>query len=59
MNMIGYIRRQKHIKYVEEYVTEMRNRVVSRACLYGNTDVIERDLYLKYNEYLKELRKKS
>ena len=59
MNVIGYIRRQRHIRYVEDYVTEMRSRVVSRACLYGNTDVTERDLYLKYNEYLKELRKKS
>tara|TARA_Y100001938_G_C7914832_1_gene341432 strand:- start:404 stop:610 length:207 start_codon:yes stop_codon:yes gene_type:complete len=55
-NLGSFLRRKKHIQYVESYVTQMRSRVCAQACLYGNIDESARDLYLKYNEYLKQLR---
>ena len=55
-NLGGFLRRKKHIQYVESYVTQMRSRVCAQACLYGNIDEKARDLYLKYNEYLIKLK---
>tara|TARA_B100000575_G_scaffold203447_1_gene165074 strand:+ start:456 stop:716 length:261 start_codon:yes stop_codon:yes gene_type:complete len=58
MKKIGaYLRKQKHKSYVEKVVTEMRGKVCSQAIMYGNVDRTTRDLFLKYNEYLKNLSK--
>jgi hypothetical protein len=51
----GYIRKLKHKRYVEKIVTEMRGKVCSQAIMYGSSDVVTRNLYLKYNAYLKKL----
>ena len=51
----GYIRKLRHKRYVEDMVTTMRGRVCKQAILYGNVDKRTRELYLKYNEYLKKL----
>ena len=55
----AFIRRRKHIQYVESYVTHMRGKVASQAIMYGNVDEKTRDIFLKYNSYLIELRKKD
>jgi len=55
----AYIRRTRHIRYVEAYVTHMRGKVASQAIMYGVVDNQTRDLFLKYNSYLVELRKKD
>tara|TARA_Y100000389_G_C17053585_1_gene313953 strand:+ start:94 stop:285 length:192 start_codon:yes stop_codon:yes gene_type:complete len=59
-NKLGaYIRRRRHITYVESYVTKLRSKVASQAIMYGVVDKRTRDLFLKYNSYLIELRKKD
>ena len=56
MSKIGkYIRTKKHTSYVEKYVVELRNQLISQVCLHGAVDVNTRRLYLKYNNRLKEL----
>ena len=56
MRKLGrYIRKLRHKRYVEDMVTTMRGRVCKQAILYGNVDKRTRELYLKYNEYLKKL----
>ena len=58
MSKIGkYIRTKKHTSYVEKYVVELRNQLISQVCLHGAVDVNTRILYLKYNNHLKELNK--
>ena len=53
-----YLRYKKHIAYVEKQTLELRNSICRQAVLYGNVDKITRTLFLKYNEYLKQLYKK-
>ncbi len=56
MRKLGrYIRKLRHKRYVEDMVTTMRGRVCKQAILYGVVDKRTRELYLKYNEYLKKL----
>lgn len=54
--MMKYLRKRKHLKYVESYVTEFRSKICSQACLYGKCDPVDRTLFLKYNDYLIKLR---
>ena len=49
------LRKIKHVRYVESYVTELRGKICSQACLYGSIDTKTRDLFLKYNDYLIKL----
>ncbi len=51
----AYIRKLKHKRFVEKNVTMMRGRVCKQAILYGVVDKRTRELYLKYNGYLKKL----
>ena len=51
-----YSRYKRHVSYVEKRVLELRSKICSQACLYGSVDTYTRDMYLKYNEYLKTLR---
>ena len=53
-----YLRYKRHIAYVEKQTLELRNSICRQAVLYGNVDKITRTLFLKYNEYLKQLYKK-
>ena len=57
--MIKLLRKIKHIRYVESYVTELRGKICSQACLYGSVDGKTRDLFLKYNDYLIKLRNEN
>lgn len=58
MRRLGrYIRRLRHKKYVEAYVTQMRSQVASQAIMYGVVDKRTRELFLKYNDYLVKLNK--
>ena len=50
-----YIRKLRHKRYVEDMVITMRGRVCKQAILYGNVDKRTRELYLKFNEYLRKL----
>ncbi len=55
---LGYIRRIQHIKYVEQMVVERRSKVISSALMYGKVNSIDRELFIKYNDYLMQLRSK-
>lgn len=54
-----YLRKRRHLKYVESYVTEFRSKICSQACLYGESDPVDRALFLKYNDYLIKLRNEN
>ncbi len=51
-----YLRYKRHVNYVESRVVELRNQICQQAVMYGSVDNLTRDLFLKYNEYLKLLR---
>ena len=51
-----YLRYKKHVSYVESRVVQLRSNICKQAALYGNVNDITRELYLKYNNYLKLLR---
>jgi hypothetical protein len=55
---IPYIRKQQHIKYVEQCVIKQRDQIMKSAILYGRVDSVSRELFLKYNEYLIKLKQK-
>lgn len=51
-----YLRYKKHVHYVENRCMILRNSICRQACKYGNVDKVTRELYLKYNNYLRLLR---
>jgi len=51
-----YLRYKRHVSYVESRVVQLRSNICKQAVLYGNVSNITRELYLKYNDYLKLLR---
>ena len=51
-----YLKYKRHISYVESRVVELRASICKQAVLYGTVDNLTRDLFLKYNNYLKLLR---
>ena len=55
---LGYIRKIQHVKYVEQMVVERRGKVISSALMYGKVNSIDRELFIKYNDYLMQLRSK-
>ena len=55
---IPYIRKIQHIKYVEACVIKQRDRIMKSVVMYGNVDSVDRELFLKYNEYLIKLKQK-
>jgi len=50
-----YLRKKRHVLYVEKRVVELRGEICQQAVLYGTVDISIRELYLKYNKYLVEL----
>ena len=54
-----YLRKKRHVLYVEKRVVELRGDICQQAVLYGTVDISIRELYLKYNEYLVELTNKA
>ncbi len=54
-----YLRFKNHISYVEKSTVELRSKICVEACLNGQVDETKRALYLKYNQYLVELRNKK
>ena len=50
-----YLRKKRHILYVEKRVVQLRGEICQQAVLYGTVDISIRELYLKYNEYLVSL----
>lgn len=50
-----YLRKKRHVLYVEKRVVELRGEICQQAVLYGTVDISIRELYLKYNEYLVSL----
>ncbi len=51
-----YLKYKRHISYVESRVVELRGMICKQAVLYGTVDNTTRDLFLKYNDYLRLLR---
>ena len=51
-----YMRLKKHILYVEKRVLDLRGEICRQAILYGNVDQDVRQLFLKYNAYLRSLK---
>tara|TARA_B100000963_G_scaffold85829_1_gene73460 strand:- start:13217 stop:13414 length:198 start_codon:yes stop_codon:yes gene_type:complete len=54
-----YLRYKKHKQYVEERVVELRSKITMEAIETGCADKQSRRLFLKYNEYLKNLSKNT
>ncbi len=50
----GLLRRRKHRAYLEKSVLEMRSKICKQACLIGKVDMVDRALFLKYNNRLRE-----
>ena len=50
-----YLRKKRHVLYVEKRVVQLRGEICQQAVLYGTVDISIRELYLKYNEYLVSL----
>lgn len=53
------LRKTQHYNYVEVRVLELRERIIQRAIKEGDVDQFDRMLFLKYNNYLKKLRKQA
>lgn len=53
---IGYIRKIQHIKYVEKMVVDRRANVIKMALLFGKINSLDRELFMKYNDYLQRLK---
>jgi len=54
--LLEYLKYKRHYSYVEKRVVELRAQICKQAVLYGNVDKHIRELYLKYNEYLRLLK---
>jgi len=54
-----YLRYKKHISYVETRVVDLRRKIAKEAIETGCADKQTRRLFLKYNEYLKNLNKNT
>ncbi len=55
MSKIGaYLRKRRHVEFLEKRVTELGNKIYQDACLHGTVDVQTRQFFLKYNQRLKE-----
>ena len=52
-----YLRYVKHKQYVESRVVELRSKITMEAIEFGCADKQTRILFLKYNEYLKKIRR--
>ena len=57
--LLNYLKYKKHVSYIETRLMQLRNQICKQAVLYGDVDNITRTLYLKYNNYLKQLRNGS
>ena len=55
---IPYIRKQQHYKYVESRAVEQRERIIKSAILFGTSDPVHSELFMKYSEYLIKLKQK-
>jgi len=53
-----YLRYKKHKQYVESRVVELRSKITMESIETGCADKHTRRLFLKYNEYLKNIEKK-
>ena len=53
---IGYIRKLQHLKYVESQVVQRRANVIKMALLFGKINSLDRELFMKYNDYLQRLK---
>ena len=56
---IPYVRKIQHVKYVETCVIKQRDQIMKSAIMYGKVDPVSRELFLKYNGYLIELKSKN
>ena len=55
MSKLGkYFRKKRHRDYLEKSVIEMRSKICKQACLVGEVDMIDRALFWKYNNKLRE-----
>ena len=60
--MVGfrkYIRFQRHKNYIEKRVLELRSKITIEAIETGCADELTRTLFLKYNDYLKNIIKNT
>jgi hypothetical protein len=59
MSKLGkHFRKRRHRLYLEAAVTEMRSRICKQACLVGEVNMVDRHLFIKYNNKLKDFDKK-
>ncbi len=55
---IPYIRKQQHYKYVESCAVEQRSKIIKSALMFGKVNNVDRELFLKYSDYLIKLKQK-
>ena len=55
---IPYIRKQQHYKYVEQCAVEQRSKIIKSALMFGKVNNVDRELFLKYSDYLMKLKQK-
>ncbi len=53
--LIKYLKYKKHISMIETRLMHLRNKICKQAILYGDVDKVTRQLYKKYNNYLKTI----
>ena len=51
-----YLKYKKHVYHVENRVVELRSKLCNESIMYGVVNKTTRELYLKYNDYLRLLR---
>jgi len=57
MSKIGkYVRKKQHYHYVEKYVLELREKICIQSIETGCADIHDRHMFLKYNNYLRNLK---
>jgi hypothetical protein len=57
LTIVGLARWMKHRSYIEKMCLDYRSKIVQQVCETGVCDVMVRELYLKWNDRLKEVNK--
>lgn len=56
-DMKKFNRKSKHAEYLENRIKELHDRIFERVLKYGNVSVIDTELFIKYNEKLRKIKK--
>jgi len=51
----SYYKKRRLERLITSRIMELRNKICTQACKYGNVDTVTRQLYIKYTNKIKEL----